>query len=104
MSGSILATDFVRRQFPFLVMLAVLALIYIANRYHAERVFIESEKLKKEIIELRSEKIATQSVLMRKSRRGEVMRMLKESGSELNESSIPPMKIFYKIEDKKRNK
>ncbi len=96
MSGSILTEDVVRKQFPFLVLLAVLALIYIANRYHAERVFIETESLKKEISELRSEKIATQSVLMRKSRRSEVMRLLRENGSELTESSTPPVKVFYK--------
>lgn len=96
MSGSILTEDVVRKQFPFLVLLAVLALIYIANRYHAERVFIETESLKKEISELRSEKVATQSVLMRKSRRSEVMRLLRENGSELTESSTPPVKVFCK--------
>ncbi|HPG74250.1 MAG TPA: FtsL-like putative cell division protein [Bacteroidales bacterium] len=96
MSGSILTEDVVRKQFPFLLLLAVLALIYIANRYHAERVFIETESLKKEISELRSEKVATQSVLMRKSRRSEVMRLLRENGSELTESSTPPVKVFCK--------
>ncbi|HQL70582.1 MAG TPA: FtsL-like putative cell division protein [Bacteroidales bacterium] len=96
MSGSILTSDIVKKQFPFIITLAVMALIYIANRYHAESVFIETENLKKEIAELRSEKIATQSLLMKKSRRGEVMRMLKENGSDLTESSEPPKKIFYK--------
>ncbi|NLA23724.1 MAG: hypothetical protein GX879_02040 [Bacteroidales bacterium] len=101
-TGSILTSDVVRKQFPFLITLAILGLIYIANRYHAETVFIQTEKIKIEIDELRSEKIATQSMLMRRSRRGEIVKMLREKESELIEPKEPPTKIFYNQQSKNK--
>ena len=95
LSGSILVSDFVRKQMPFLIFLSILALVYIANRYHAERVFRESETVKKEIKDLRAEKITVQSKLMRSSRRNEVLKMLNEKGSDLQESPVPPRKIYF---------
>ncbi|HXK81293.1 MAG TPA: FtsL-like putative cell division protein [Bacteroidales bacterium] len=95
LNGSVLASDFVRKQMPYIILLALIALIYISNRYHAERVFRETEQTKKEIEELRAEKITIQSKLMRNSRRSELLRMLEEKGSQLKESPVPPGKIYY---------
>lgn len=95
LNGSVLASDFVRKQMPYIILLAIIALIYISNRYHAESVFRETERTKKEIEELRAEKITVQSKLMRSSRRSELLRMLEEKGSDLKESAAPPSKIYY---------
>ena len=96
LSGSILTSEFVRKQMLFIILLSVLALVYISNRYHAERVFRETEQIKDEIAELRAEKITVQSKLMRISRRSEILRLLRENGSELKESPVPPRKIYFK--------
>ena len=95
-NGSILTSDFLRSQLPFLGFVTVLGIIYISNRYHAETVFRETEKIKKEIEELRSEKIIIQSKLMSKSRREEVIKMLQYYESDIKESKTPPKKIDYK--------
>jgi len=96
-NGSIIASDLVRKQIPFISVIFLLGLIYIANRYHAESVFRETEEAKKEIEDLRAAKIEIQSNLMINSRRDKVLLMLEEKGSTLRESGIPPQKITYYI-------
>jgi hypothetical protein len=95
-NGSIVASDVVRKQIPFISVIFILSLIYIANRYHAERIFRETEKAKVEIEDLRAEKIEIQSSLMMSSRRDKVLKMLQEKQSTLQESKVPPHKISYK--------
>jgi hypothetical protein len=98
LDGSVFTRDYVIRQLPFIIFLALLALIYISNRYHAEKVFVLTEETRKEIRELRSEKITVQSELMRKSRQQEVLKMLKQHGSDLSYAEEPPVKITYDID------
>ncbi len=93
LDGSLLLKDVVLKQLPFLFYLAVLAIILIANRYHAEKIFVKTEQVEKEIRELRSEKISVQSELMNKSRQHEVLKQLKAYGSDLEISDEPPYKI-----------
>lgn len=97
-NGSIVASDIVRKQIPFIIVLFVLGLVYISNRFHAEKVFRETEETQKQIEDLRAEKIEIQSQLMTSSRRGKVLKMLEDKGSTLQESATPPKKITYNIE------
>lgn len=98
LDGSLLMKDVVINQIPFIIFLAVLALIFIANRYHAEKVFVKTEETRKEIRELRSEKITVQSMLMSKSRQHEVLKRLADYESDLTVSDEPPVKINYNEE------
>ena len=97
-NGSIMASDVVRKQIPFIIVIFILGLVYISNRFHAEKVFRETETTQKQIEDLRSEKIEIQSELMTSSRRAKVLMMLEEKGSSLTESNVPPLKISYHIE------
>ncbi len=97
-NGSIVASDVVRKQIPFIIVLFILGLIYISNRFNAEKVFRETEETQKQIEDLRSEKIEVQSELMTTSRRATVLQKLEEKGSTLGESKVPPQKISYHIE------
>ena len=47
--GDILATDFFRRQTKLLVMIMLLIIFYIHNRYACQQQMIEIDKLKKEV-------------------------------------------------------
>lgn len=98
LDGSLLTRENVIKQLPFIIFLTLLGLIYITNRYHAEKVFVLTEETRKEIRELRSEKISIQSELMRKSRQKEVLKMLKQQGSELRYAQEPPVKIVYELD------
>ncbi|PLX10980.1 MAG: hypothetical protein C0597_15875 [Marinilabiliales bacterium] len=93
LDGSLIANDFIVKQLPYIVFLVALAFIYIANRYHAEKVVRANVELSKEINELRAEAITTSSELMFISKQSEVAKLVEERGLGLKESVVPPKKI-----------
>ena len=96
--GSVLTRDGVVKQVPFIIFLTFLAIIYIANRYHAERVVRETVKIQHEVKELRFESITTASGLMYISKQSEVARLVKEKKLGLEELIEPPSKIVIEKE------
>ncbi|MBI9055566.1 MAG: hypothetical protein JEY96_17210 [Bacteroidales bacterium] len=97
LDGSLIANDFIVRQLPYIVFLVILAFVYIANRYHAEKVVRANIELSKEISDLRAEAITTSSELMFISKQSEVAKRVKAKGLGLEDSVEPPKKII--IED-----
>jgi len=93
LDGSLIANDFIIKQLPFIVFLVILAFVYIANRYHAEKVIRASIEFTKEINDLRSEAITTSSELMFISKQSEVAKLVEKRGLGLKESVEPPRKI-----------
>ena len=93
LDGSLIANDFIVKQLPYIVFLVILAFVYIANRYHAEKVVRRSVELTKEINELRAEAITTSSELMFISKQSEVAKLVEKRGLGLKESVVPPRKI-----------
>jgi len=96
LSGSVLTRQIVVNQLPYLIFLTLLAIIYIGNRYHAERLVRETLTLQKEIKELRAEAITTSAKLMYISKQSEVVKLVQEKNLDLEESHIPPLKINLK--------
>lgn len=94
--GSVLTRASVTKQLPFILYITFLGVLYIANKYHAEKIVRETMKLQNEVRELRTEKIATQSELMSISKQSEVAKLVKERGLGLEESVEPPRKIILK--------
>ncbi len=92
-TGSLLVKKNVTQQVPFFLFLVGIAIIYIANRYHAENVFRTKMIIQNEIEELRAESITTASELMFLSKRSEVNKLVIEKGLDLRESTVPPVKI-----------
>ncbi|MFH2142504.1 MAG: FtsL-like putative cell division protein [Bacteroidota bacterium] len=95
--GSVLTSKRVVNQLPFLLFLTILAIIYIANRYNAEKKIMQTIKLDNEIKELKSEQLAIASELMYISKQSEVSKMIQKSGIELFEAKDVPKII--KIND-----
>jgi len=93
LDGSLIANDFIVRQLPYIVFLVILAFVYIANRYHAEKVVRANIELSKEINDLRAEAITTSSELMFISKQSEVAKRVKNKGLGLEDSVEPPKKI-----------
>jgi hypothetical protein len=94
--GSVLTRDLVIRQLPYIIFLAVLAIIYIGNRYHAEKLVRRSGELQTELKELRAEAITVSAELMDMSRQSEVLKLLRKNNLNLVESLEPPRKILVK--------
>lgn len=92
-NGTILVRENVVRQLPYLLFLTVLGIIYIGNRFHAERMVRQIEQLKIEVSNLRSEQITTTSELMNISRPSEVAALVESKGLGLKESMEPPKKL-----------
>ncbi len=93
LTGSVLAKKQVSKQFPFLIFLVGLGIIYITNRYHAEHLLRDTVKLQQELDELRAQSITTTSELMFLSRQSQVIKLVEENHLGLKESTIPPKRI-----------
>jgi hypothetical protein len=102
LDGSLLTRDNVVSQLPFVLFLTFLLVIYIGNRYHAERVIRQSLKLQTELKELRASSISTASELEYLSNQTQVARLVEQRNIGLKYSDRPPIKIDSKRSRKKR--
>jgi hypothetical protein len=93
LTGSILAKKPVVKQLPFIIYMAFLGIIYIANRFHAEHILRESTILQQKLTELRAESITVASELMYVSRQSQVIKLVEENNLGLKEATRPPKKV-----------
>jgi hypothetical protein len=94
--GTILVRENMIRQLPYVIFLTALGIIYIGNRFHAERMVRQINDLKIEVNNLRSEQITTTSELMNISRPSEVSELVQSRNIGLKESTVPPKKLIRK--------
>lgn len=99
LDGSILTRDSVIEQLPYLLFLTLIAVFYIGNRYHAEKIVRESIQTQAELKELRAESITSASKLMFISKQSEVARLVRQQGLDLKEAVEPPKKLRVKTDD-----
>lgn len=79
------------RMMPYIIYIAMLGMIYIANRHFAEKNIRSIDKLSKEVKELSWDFKTLKADLMLKSTQSEVARLADTLG--LKELVEPPMKI-----------
>ena len=84
--GDILATDIFRRQTKLLVLIMVLILFYIHNRYACQQQMIEIDKLKKELIDIKYDALTRSSELMEKSRQSRIEEYIATKESDIQPS------------------
>lgn len=102
LDGSLLTRDNVVSQLPYILFLTLLLILYIGNRYHAERVIRQSLELQKEIKELRARAISTASELEYLSNQSQVARLIEQRSLGLQYPEEPPVKIIKKRRKRKR--
>lgn len=83
-------------QLPFLSYLFVLVMLFIYNSHHSEKIIRETDKLNKEVKDLRSEYISELSELMSESKQSSVAVKMAPYG--IKELKTPPSKITYRDE------
>jgi hypothetical protein len=93
LDGTILIRENIIRQWPYVLFLTFLGVIYIGNRFHAEKMVRQINDLKIEVNNLRAEQITITSELMNISRPSEVNALVESKGLGLKESLEPPKKI-----------
>ena len=94
--GSILTREAMTRQLPFVLFLTVLAVLYIGNRYHAERMVRKITETELEVKNLRAEQITIAAELMNISKPSEVAAIVNEKNLGLKPSVEPPKKLVRK--------
>jgi len=93
LGGDYLSREWVTGNLSYILYLALLAMIYIANTYSTEKKFKSIERTKSELEELRYRYITTKSELMFKCRQSEISKRAIIQG--LKEAKMPPYKILY---------
>ncbi len=96
-TGNFLTKGYVLNQLPFIFFMSLLAIVYIANGYYAEKTVIELNKVTNDIKELRSEFITLKSELNYRSKQSQVAKAVQPFG--LKESVVPPVKIVVSKEE-----
>jgi len=99
-SGSFLSKENVIRQLPFILFLTLIALVYIANGYYAEKTVRSISRINSELKELKTEYIFVKSELMQLSNQSEIAKAVKPLG--LEESTSPPKKIVVQAIQKQK--
>jgi len=89
--GSDRLTEGTFRLFPYVLFLAFLAFIYIANNYYAEGKVRNISKLQKELKEIKYEHISTKSKLMQLSKQSQIAKKIEPTGIK---ESTEPVKII----------
>lgn len=90
LGGDILANDFFRRQTKLLVLIMVLVLFYIHNRYASQQQQIEIDRLKKELIDIKYDALTRNSELMEKSRQSRIEEYINQKQTDLQTPTSPP--------------
>ena len=92
-SGTYIAEKLILNNMRYVTLLAVLGIIFISNRFQAERVEREITKLEQEVRDLRAEALSASAQLGSVSRQSEVIDLVKERGLGLQELREPPYRI-----------
>ncbi|MGN0187771.1 MAG: FtsL-like putative cell division protein [Paludibacteraceae bacterium] len=92
-SGDVLQRDFVRRQLMFGVMLVLLSLVLVYNRFAHEADLRRVETLKKELVDVKNTSLLLSKELMQVSRQSRVVEKLREQGSTLQLPCEPAIEI-----------
>ncbi len=91
--GDFLTHDFFRRQIKLLVLLVVMSIIYISNRYSYQQEMIEIDRLKKELTDIRYDALTRSSELTEKSRQSHIEEYVSTEESALQTATHPPYLI-----------
>ena len=93
LGGDILANDFFKRQTRLLILIMILTVLYIDNRYNSQQELIEIDKLKKELIDIKYDALTRSSELMEKSRQSRIEEYISTEESRLQTAPNRPYLI-----------
>ena len=93
LGGDILANDFFKRQTSLLILIMVLTILYIDNRYTSQQELIEIDRLKKELTDIKYDALTRSSELMEKSRQSRIEEYISTEESHLETSTNRPYLI-----------
>lgn len=93
LGGDILANDFFKRQTRLLILIMILTVLYIDNRYSSQQELIEIDKLKKDLVDIKYDALTRSSELMEKSRQSRIEEYISTEESHLQTATNRPYLI-----------
>ena len=93
LGGDILANDFFKRQTSLLILIMVLTILYINNRYESQQELIEIDRLKKELTDIKYDALTRSSEFMEKSRQSRIEEYISTGDSPLETATNRPYLI-----------
>lgn len=93
LGGDILANDFFKRQTKLLILIMILTILYIDNRYSSQQELIEIDRLKKELTDIKYDALTRSSELMEKSRQSRIEEYISTEESPLETATNRPYLI-----------
>lgn len=92
-SGTLITERLILNNMRYALLLAVLGIIFIANKFGAERMERQITVLEQEVRDLRAESLSVSADLGGMSRQSEIIDLVKERGLGLEELREPPFRI-----------
>ncbi|MDD3077671.1 MAG: FtsL-like putative cell division protein [Paludibacter sp.] len=99
-NGNIFTKKFFQKQYGLLIMLAILAFMYVDNRYYCETQLAQVIELKKKIKDVKYESLTISAQLMGISKQSNIEKMIIDRGIDLKQSVRPPITIEKPKENK----
>ena len=91
--GDMLLSPFLQRNLGLALLVFVLVVAYVSNRYAFQREQVQIKALREQLNDVKYEALARSSELMEKSRESNIQRYIKEQGSELQIPAKAPVVI-----------
>ena len=88
-AGDVFLKETVQKQYLYVLLLFVLSLVYINNRFLYERELREIAKLRNEVVDLRYRSLTISKEVKQAGRRTMIIEALKAHGSDLEEATKP---------------
>ena len=76
-----------------LILIVILTILYIDNRYSSQQELIEIDRLKKELTDIKYDALTISSELTEKSRQSRIEEYISAEGRQLQTAATPPFLI-----------
>lgn len=94
LGGDILTAQAIRRQIGVIVLIVIITIIYIGNRYSSQKELIEIDKLTRELQDAKYKALSSSSILTERCRESHVLEILQSNkDSMLHIADQPPFII-----------
>ncbi len=97
--GGELLVRLMRRQTGMIILVVLLVILYIDNRYSSQQELIEIDKLKKELTDIKYDALTISSELTERSRQSRIEEYISSEGTPLETATTPPYLIKEETEE-----
>ena len=93
LDGDMLLSPLLQRHLGLFLLVFVLVIAYVSNRYAFQQEQVQIQRLRSELNDVKYEALARSSELMEKSRESNIQRFVVEQGSQLQTPTKAPVVI-----------